>query len=276
METKLNLSYVKPLAFIKVQTTGLNPNTDRIVELSITRMESDGKVKTGTRLVNPGMPIPKEATEINGITDEAVKSKPSFKEIADNINKFLEGCDFVGFNIAYFDLKFLSEEFNRAGVEFTLLGRKVVDIANIYHAMEPRDLAAAYSFYCGKDMTKQNSEGTTQMYFEIINNMMSKYSGKEYTDKSGQTNKIEPTVESINNLFNKNKKQLDIEGNIVLNDAGRPVFTMGKYKDQVVSEALLKDNDYYEWIVDVSKFPADTKLVIKKIVEKAKSAAIAK
>jgi DNA polymerase-3 subunit epsilon len=222
------------------------------------------------------MPIPAEVTKLNGITDEMVKSKPTFKEIADNINKFLEGCDFVGFNIAFFDLKFLSEEFNRAGVEFTLLGRKVVDVANIYHAMEPRDLAAAYSFYCGKTSTKQNSEGTNQMYFEIINSMMAKYSGKEYTDKSGQAHKIESTVESVNNLFNKNKKQLDIEGNITLNDAGRPVFTKGKYKDQVVSEALLKDKDYYEWLVDVSTFPADTKLVIKKIVEKAKASAIAK
>lgn len=276
MEANLKLSYVKPLAFIKVQTTGLNPNTDRIIELSITRVETDGKVKTGTRLVNPGMAIPADVTKINGITDEMVKSKPTFKEIAENINKFLEGCDFVGFTIAYFDLKFLSEEFNRAGVEFTLLGRKVVDLANIYHAMEPRDLTAAYGFYCGKTAEKQNSEGTTQMYFEILNNMMAKYSGKDYSDKSGQTHKIEPTVESINNLFNKNKKQLDIEGNIVLNDANRPVFTKGKYKDQVVSEALLKDKDYYEWLVDVSTFPADTKLVIKKIVEKAKAAAIAK
>jgi DNA polymerase III subunit epsilon len=276
MEANLKLSYVKPLAFIKVQTTGLNPNTDRIVELSITRVETDGKVKTGTRLVNPGMPIPSDVTKINGITDEMVKSKPTFKEIAENINKFLEGCDFVGFNIAFFDLKFLSEEFNKAGVEFTLLGRKVVDIANIYHAMEPRDLAAAYGFYCGKTAEKQNSEGTTQMYFEILNNMMEKYSGKEYTDKTGEAHKIESTVESVNNLFNKNKKQLDIEGNIVLNDANRPVFTKGKYKDQVVSEALLKDKDYYEWLVDVSTFPADTKLVIKKIVEKAKAAAIAK
>jgi DNA polymerase-3 subunit epsilon len=276
MEANLKLSYVKPLAFVKVQTTGLNPNTDRIVELSITRVETDGKVKNGTRLVNPEMSIPADATKINGITDEMVKSKPTFKEIAENINKFLEGCDFVGFNISYFDLKFLSEEFNKAGVEFTLLGRKVVDIANIYHAMEPRDLAAAYGFYCGKTAEKQNSEGTTKMYFEIMNNMMEKYSGKEYTDKAGQAHKIEPTVESINSLFNKNKKQLDIEGNIVLNDANRPVFTKGKYKDQVVSEALLKDKDYYEWLVDVSTFPADTKLVIKKIVEKAKTAAIAK
>ena len=275
MEAKLNLSHVKPLAFIKVQTTGLNPNTDRIVELSITRVETDGKVKTGTRLVNPGIPISAEVTAINGITNEMVKDKPTFKDNAEKMNKFLEGCDFVGFNITYFDLKFLSEEFNRAGVEFTLLGRKIVDLATIYHAMEPRDLSAAYSFYCGKTMEKSNSEQTTHMYFEIINSMMAKYSGQDYSDKSGKTHKIEPTVESINTLFNKNKK-LDIEGNIVLNDANRPVFAKGKYKDQIVADVLLNNNDYYEWLRDVSTFPADTKLVFKKILEKAKAAAIAK
>lgn len=273
METKLNLSYVKPLAFIKAQTTGLNPSVDRIVELSITRIEIDGKSKVGTRLINPEISIPEYVSNINGITDEMVKDVPTFKKIAENINKFIDGCDFIGFNISNFDLKFLSEEFNRAGVEFTLLGRKVVDIASVYHAMEPRDLAAAYSFYCGKNYTKQNSEGITKMYLEIVNKMLEKYSGKEYVDRDGKSQKIESTVESINNIFNKNKKQLDIEGNIVLNDAGRPIFTKGKYKNQVVSESLLKDNDYYEWIIDVSTFPADTKLIVKKIVEKAKAAA---
>ncbi len=270
----LNLSYVKPLAFIKIQTTGLNPETDRIIELSITRLEPNGKSKTGTRLVNPEMQISSEVTKINGITNEMVKDKQTFKEIADNINKFLEGCDFIGFNIARFDLRFLSEEFNKAGIEFTLLGRKVVDIANIFHTMEPRDLVAAYSFYCGKTSEgTMNSEKITKMYFDIVNNMMSKYSGKEFSDKDGKAHKIEASVDSINENFNKNKKQLDIEGNIVLNDAGRPVFTIGKYKGQVVSEALLKDKDYYDWLVNASRFPPDTKLVIKKIVTKAESAA---
>ena len=123
---------------------------------------------------------------------------------------------------------------------------------------------------------KMSSKETTQTYFELLNNMMSKYSGKQYTDKSGASHNIESSVESINNLFNKNKKQLDIEGNVVLNDAGRPILTKGKYKDQILSDVLLKDNDYYEWILSASTFPSDTKLVIKKIVEKAKTVALTK
>lgn len=274
---KLKLSYVKPLAFVKVHTTGLNPSTDRIIEISITRVETDGSSKNGTRLVNPEMSIPAEASKINGISDEMVKGKPSFKEVAEGLNKFLDGCDFVGFNIINFDLKFLSEEFNRAGLEFTLMGRKVIDLANIYHAMEPRDLTAAYTFYCDKEFKEKTNSGTiTGMYFEIMNSMIGKYVGSERTDKTGKVQKIEATIDSINNIFNKNKKQLDLEGIITLNESGRPVFSVGKCKGQLVSEALLKDPQYCEWIVDVSTWPADTKMVVKKIVEKAKAASLAK
>ncbi len=276
MEAKLNLSYLKPLAFIKVQTTGLSSTSDRIIELSITRVDPDGQVKNGTRLINPEMPIPAEATALNGITDDMVKNEPKFKEIAANMSKFLEGCDFVGFNISHFDLKFLSEEFNRAGIEFTLLGRKVVDISNMYHAMEPRDFNTAMSLYCDKKVEKLSSKDTTQSYFELLNGMMSKYSGKQFVDKSGKSHEIVASVESIDNLFNKNKKQLDIEGNIVLNEAGRPILTKGKYKDKILSDVLLSDGDYYDWLINASTFPADTKLVIKKIYEKAKSVAVTK
>lgn len=274
---KLKLSYVKPLAFVKVHTTGLNSSNDRIIEISITRVEIDGSSKNGTRLVNPGIPIPPEDSKISGITDEMIKGKPTFKDVAEGLSKFLDGCDFVGFNIINFDLKFLSEEFNRAGIEFTLMGRKVIDLANIYHTMEPRDLTAAYLFYCGKNFEgKIGSTTTNSIYSEIMNNMLHKYVGSERTDKAGKVQKVEATIDSINNIFNKNKKQLDLEGIIVLNDAGRPVFSIGKCKGQLVSEALLKDPQYYEWIIDVSTWPADTKMVVKKIVEKAKAASLAK
>jgi len=279
--TNLKLAHSKPLAFIKIQTTGLNPTTDRIIELSITKIDVDGKRTPGSRLINPEMEIPAETTKINGITNEMVKSKPNFKAIAEGINSFLSGCDFIGFNIDRFDLRFLSEEFNRAGVEFTLLGRKVVDIASIYHTMEPRDLTAAYSFYCEKKNEGLiNSQQTTDMYVEIINSMMDKYRGVTVTSKDGSTTKVEATVEAVHDTFNKNKKQLDIEGKIVLNEAGRPMFTFGKFgpKDgkpgQIVADSLLKDEPYYDWLVNVSDLPSDTKLVIKKIFAKAKAVTV--
>ena len=117
----LNLGRTKPLAFLKIQTTGMDSKKDRIIEVSITRVETDGKSKTGTRLINPEMPIPAEVTALNGITDDMVKDQPKFKELAANLSKFMEGCDFAGFNIENFDLKFLAHEFSRAGIEFNIM-----------------------------------------------------------------------------------------------------------------------------------------------------------
>lgn len=274
---QLKLGHTKPLAFIKVQTTGMDFKKDRIIEISVTRVETDGKRKTGTRLVNPEMPIPAEATKINNITDAMVKDKPVFKDIAEGMVKFLEGCDIVGFSIESFDLKFLGEEFNKAGVEFLMMGRKVVDISKIYHAMEARDLAAAYNFYCDKKMPeKSGSENVTNTYFEIVNKMFEKYNGQEYKDREENVHVIEPTVESVHKVFNKNQNKFDISGFIVSNEQGRPIFTKGKYNGKLVSESMINDTEYYDWLVNASDFAMDTKIIVRKIVEKAKNAALTK
>lgn len=269
----LKLAHTKPVVLIKVQTTGLNPLNDRIIELSFTKINTDGKKQSGTRLVNPGISIPENITKINGITDEMIKGKPAFKEMAADIAKFIDGCDFIGFNISNFDLKFLSHEFNRADVEFTIVGRKVVDIAKMYHAMEPRDLKAAYSFYCGKTMPeKSNSEFIVSMYSDIVNNMMDKYKDTPFVDRSSKSHTIEPTVETLNKIFNPGQTRLDIEGNIVLDANNKPVFVQGKHKGENLSELLVKDKDYYDWLINVSTYAPDTKLVLKKIYTKAKAA----
>lgn len=274
---ELKLARTKPLAFIKVQTTGMDFKKDRIIELSITRVETDGKKVTGTKLFNPEMPIPGDATAINNITDEMVKDKPTFKENAEKMVKFLDGCDFVGFSIENFDIKFLGEEFNRAGVEFMMMGRKVIDLSKIYHAMEPRNLEAAYAFYCGKKMPeKSGSENITNTYFEIINNMFEKYSGKEYVDRNKFVHTIEPSIESVHKIFNNNMVRFDTAGYIVANEQGRPILNFGQHKGKLVSEHMINNPDYFEWFIKVGEFPKDTKSIVQKIVEKAKSVSLAK
>jgi DNA polymerase-3 subunit epsilon len=278
---KLNITLAKPLAFIKVQTTGLKPRTDRIIELSIIKVNPDGKIVTGSRYINPEMEIPEESTRVNGITTDMVKDAKKFGEVAQTLATFLDGCDFIGFNIKYFDLRFLSEEFNRAKVEFTIIGREIIDLSSIYHTMEPRDLNAAYQFYCGKKNEANNSEKTNHIYSEILNKMLEKYSGQEVYDKSKEKSyKIEPNISSLSEAFNKARKALDIEGNIVLNEAGVPIFNFGgKYgpsKDgktpgRPVGEALYSDQQYYDWLINVSEMPADTKLMLTRILNKYKA-----
>jgi DNA polymerase-3 subunit epsilon len=277
---KLKITHNKPIAFIKVQTTGLDVKTDKIIEISILKVNIDGTTQVGTRFINPGIEISDEITRITGITNEKLKVSKTFAEAATGISKFLEGCDFAGFNIKYFDLKILSEEFYRVNVPFDIVGREIIELSKIYHTMEPRDFKSACSFYCNKKIETISSEETNNMCVEMLNDMMDKYSGKELADnKTKATNKIEPTVESISKVFNKSIKSLDIEGNIILNEKGVPIFNFGtKYgpsKDgeqpgKPIGESLYKDMQYYDWLINVSKMPADTKSMLTRILNKYK------
>lgn len=272
MKTSLELK--KPLVFIKIQTTGTDSRKDRIVQACFSKIMPDGTEKEGSKWINPGVEIPADVTEIHGITNEMVKDKPTFDQIAENLNNFLKDCDFAGFKVRDFDLKFLIEEFNRAGIAFSLIGRNVIDLSVIYHKLYPRDFTEAVRTFLKEEITEKPITSGTNVKFsrEIMEAMISKFSDVEIEGK-----KITKSVEELNDLstFNygkKSAKSLDNAGNIVLNSENRPIFTKGKYKDQLVSESLLNDREYYHWITEKSDFPADTKMIVKKIVQKAKDA----
>ena len=150
MEHQLQLK--KPLAFFDLETTGIQINRDRIVEISIAKANLDGTVEVKTRRVNPGIPIPLEASLVHGIYDEDVKDEPTFRMVARSLSAFLDGCDLAGFNSNRFDVPMLVEEMLRAEVDFDMKNRKLVDAQRIFHLMEPRNLTAAYQFYCGKEL----------------------------------------------------------------------------------------------------------------------------
>ena len=148
----MELNLKRPIIFFDLETTGIDIARDRIVEISMVKVMPDGEEIVRTRRINPGMPIPAEATAIHGITDEDVKDCPLFPQIAKSLAQFIEGCDFGGFNSNRFDLPMLVEEFMRAGVDVDFRKRKFIDVQNIFHKMEQRTLVAAYKFYCGKDL----------------------------------------------------------------------------------------------------------------------------
>ena len=272
MNLNLNLNLRKPLVFLKVATTGMesldkkDKPGDRIIEISITRIEADRKtVKTGTRLVNPGMPIPAEATRINGITDEMVANMPTFDKIAQNLHSFIGDADFAGFSISNFDLKFLTEEFNRAGIPFTIYGRKVVDLSSIFNQMEKRDFRTAASKFANQNLTDEpiSSETANNIAIHILNGMVASY--------INDTRFANANPDTLNETFNRNKNNLDINGKVVLNKEGRPVFGFGKYEGLLISDILVSDPGYCDWCVNASDLPRDTKYLIKRIFDKAKS-----
>jgi len=144
-----NIQLDRPLAVIDLETTGTDPKLDRIIEISALKLLPDDGHDHRTRRVNPGVPIPPEATAVHGISDDDVADCPAFRAIAPGLARFLDGCDLAGFNILNFDLRLLAAEFNRVGLVFPVAGRRIIDACRIFHQREPRDLTAAMKFYCG-------------------------------------------------------------------------------------------------------------------------------
>src|ERR1700759_738769 len=149
----MNLQLGRPIAFIDLETTGVNLSSDRIVELAIVKILPDGTRQAKRKLINPQIPIPKQASDIHGITDDMVKDAPTFKQVANELKQYIENCDLGGYNSNRFDIPMLMEEFLRAGMEIDLSTRRMIDVQHIFYTMEPRTLTAAYKFYCEKELT---------------------------------------------------------------------------------------------------------------------------
>ncbi len=260
---KLNLS--KPLVILDLETTGLNLVTDHIVECCLLKIQTDGTTTIKTHLINPGVPIPPETTKIHGISDSDVADKPSFKELAHELNSFIGHADLAGYNSNKFDIPFLIEEFLKADIDFSLKGRRLIDVQNIFHKMEPRNLKAAYKFYCGRDIINAHTaEADTMATYEILMAQIEKYQNAVYTDNYGKESQpIKNDMQALHD-FSFNSKNADIVGHIVYNEKKQETFNFGKYKGRVVEEVLKTDLSYYDWILK-SAFPELTKRLIQMI-----------
>ena len=258
----MELKLTKPLAFFDLETTGINIVQDRIVEISIVKVMPDGSETVITQRINPLIPIPEDASKIHGITDEDVKDKPTFKDVAGDIATFLTDCDLAGYNLIKFDVPLLLEEFFRADIDFGLKNRRVVDVQNIFHKMEQRTLVAAYKYYCNKELTDAHSaEADTKATYEVLKAQLDKYAGVEYKDKEGLVST--PVVNNIDALseFSYFTKNADMVGQIIFDDNGDEVFNFGKYKGKKVEDIFKKEPQYYDWMMK-SDFPSYTKKVI--------------
>lgn len=260
---ELNLTH--PIAFIDLETTGIKVATDRIVEICILRLSPDGTSKIRTLRINPEMHIPQEVTAIHGIRDEDVKDCPAFRDVAHELARFLDGCDIAGYNSNHFDIPLLVEEFLRAEVDFDLKGRRFVDVQNIFHKMEPRNLKAAYKFYCDKELENAHSaEADTVATYEILKAQLDRYKDTETRDRKG--NPVRPVINDMKALsdFSYSTRAVDLVGHIVYNDRNIEVFNFGKHKGKPVTDVFRSEPSYYDWIMK-SEFPLSTKKVVTSI-----------
>lgn len=233
----MQLQLRKPIIFFDLETTGLNITQDRIVEVSILKVMPNGEEIRRTRRVNPEMHIPEEATATHHITDEDVKNEPTFKQIAKSLAALFVGCDIAGFNSNRFDIPMLDQEFQRADVDFDFSNARFVDVQTIFHKKEPRNLVAAYKFYCGKDLTGAHSANAdTEATYEVLKAQLDRYD-----DLPAEIEKLAE--------FSSQHRNVDFMGRLIYDDKQREVINFGKYKGQVAQDVLARDPSYYDWIM---------------------------
>lgn len=260
----MKLILKNPLAFFDLETTGTNISHDRIVEISILKVMPDGQEFLQTHKINPEIPIPAESSAIHGIYEEDVADAPTFKSLAKSFLKFMEGCDLAGFNIIKFDVPILVEEFLRAGTDFDITKRKLIDAQKIFHLMEKRNLTAAYKFYCNKILKDAHSaEADTVATYEILKRQIEMYDGQKVEDLQGNTiGYIQNDIHVLHELTFT--KMVDLAGRMVFNENGIEVFNFGKHKGKAVSEILAREPSYYDWMMN-GDFPLDTKRKLTEI-----------
>ena len=260
----MHLNLKNPLVIFDLETTGTNTVKDRIVELSMVKVLIDNNTEVKTLKINPEIPIPLETSLIHGIYDKDIQDAPTFKHIAKELAKFIEGCDLGGFNVMKFDIPILVEEFLRAGIEFDVSNRKIVDAQKIFHLMEKRTLTAAYKFYCNKTLDGAHSaEVDTLATYEVIKAQVKRYEGQTAVDALGKpVGKIENDIKILHQLTAN--KMVDLAGRMVFNDKNKEVFNFGKFKGVPVEQVLKKEPGYYDWMMK-GDFPMDTKRKLTEI-----------
>ena len=211
----MHLNLKNSIAFFDLEATGTNVSTDRIVEISIVKLNPDGGQQIYTRRVNPGVPIPLEASLIHGLYDKDLKNEPYFKDLAQEVFQFIGMSDLAGFNVLKYDIPLLVEEFLRSGIDFDLEKRNLLDAQKIFHLMEKRNLSSAYKFYCGKKLENAHSaEADTLATVDVFRAQMERYLGETAVDLQGNTLGVfENDMKKIHALVNE--RMVDLAGRFI-------------------------------------------------------------
>ncbi|BDA71714.1 DNA polymerase III subunit epsilon [Calothrix sp. PCC 7716] len=265
---KLNLA--RPLAFIDLETTGTNISTDRIVQIAVLKVFPDGTEKLKQQILNPTIPIPVEASQVHGIYDKDVVGKKTFFDIAPGIVYFIDDCDLAGYNSNKFDIPLLVAEFLRVGIDFKLEGRKFIDVQTIFHKMEPRNLKAAYKYYCGQELDgAHNAANDIRATYEVFKSQLQKYENVELEDNNG--NSYHPIQNDTDVLAAFTPFDLlDPTRRIVYNDSHVETLAFGKYNGKTLVEVYATDPGYLDWIIK-GDFSLFTKKAVKRVVEAMKN-----
>lgn len=249
----MELQLTRPICFFDLETTGINITSDRIVEICVLKVFPNGNKESKTWLVNPTIPIPKQASDIHGITDDRVANEPTFKELAPTIHQMIKDSDLAGYNSNRFDIPLLAEEFLRVDIDFDMSNKRQIDVQVIFHKKEPRTLGAAYKFYCNQSLENAHSaEADTTATYEILKAQLDHYED------------LENNMDALEKFTTQGNKSADFAGFIKFNKDGQEVFGFGKHKGKLVTDILEQEPGYYGWLINAD-FPLYTKKILTRI-----------
>jgi len=240
------LPLTKPVAFFDIEATGTDPMFDRIIEICVLKIGTDGSQTTYTQRINPAIRIPIETTAIHGMTNEDLKGCPFFKEVAPKILEVLGDSDFGGYNLVEYDVKILTKEFERAGFEFTTAGRRIVDAFKIFQKNERRDLSSAYRFYCDRELKgAHGAQADVLATYEVFMAQLKRYP------------QLPREIAALHDYCNApDERYVDSDRKFYWRD-GRAYFSFGKYKSRALEQVARDDPDYIDWIVRKGEFPQE-------------------
>lgn len=254
----LNLKLDKPLVIFDIESTGVSPRQDRIIELAAIKIMPDGTEISKCWLLNPTIPIPPETTKIHGIADSDVAQCPTFADAADEIFEFFEEADLGGFNSDRFDIPCLEEEFSRVGLNLGASARRHVDVQKIYHRMEPRDLTAAVKYYLGHDHTgAHGAEADARATLDVLKRQLSfeKYEGA-----------LPQTVEELDQFLTpRDPLNADRYGMLRWKN-GELTLNFGRKRGVSLRKLLLDDPNYLRWIMK-GDFDTELRMIVKDLYE---------
>ncbi len=244
----------RPLVIFDLETTGLEISNARIIQLSYIKVQPDGTSNRQAYFVNPEQLIPQEVVELTNITQAMVANAPTFRQLAPILAEEFKDCDFAGYNSNRFDIPMLAEEFLRAGIEFDFNSAKLIDAMAIFMSMEKRTLAAAYKFYCNREMEDDfqahRADEDTEATWRVLQAQVEHYGW------SGELSELEE--------LSKRGDNVDFAGRFVRNEQGHIIFNFGKHKGLLVEDVIRREPSYYSWMMQ-GDFAMNTKLVLTKI-----------
>ena len=267
MDLQFNLE--RDLIFFDIESTGLNVMRDRILQIALIKFPKEGGDPVELEmLINPGIPISEEAMGVHGITPDMLRNKPTFKEVAEKLFRFIGTADLAGYNSDRFDIPMLMEEFHRYGYDLEIEKRRTIDVQKIFYKMEPRTLKAALKHYCGKELVDAHDAlSDVRATVDVLKGQLNRYKDVDYVDGDNFVTPapIKNDMKALSD-FTRDHRMVDVTQRLKYNPEGEIVFNFGKYSGKKVRDIIANDRQYYAWIME-KDFSVQVKKAVKKIMQ---------